>query len=137
MFDRLKGMFRKGASDGLNQTQREAYIDCLVWVMYQDQSLSLGEVSILQSEAESLDWQSTRDLEDYINHATTKARNAVADPHASERYLEDIAARLQTQRLRLRAVDASRSIARSDGDLHSREAAFIEKMRSCFGLTSP
>lgn len=136
MFERLLRLFHRGhnGGDGLNQRQREAYLDVLIWAMYKDNSLSIGEEDILHSESNTLDWESAIPLEDYINRSVEKVRRIIADRHASRHMLEEIADGLQTPELKRRAIRNCRRIAESDGDLHRKEAAFINEMRQIFSV---
>lgn len=134
MFEFLSRLFDKSAKDGLNQGQREAYIDVLVWVMYKDRSITLGEEGILRAEAGSLEWESTMPLDDYLNRAINRVRQVIADEHASRHLLDDISERLETQPMRMRALEACRKIAGSDGDIDTKEADFIATLKQAFHL---
>ncbi len=46
-------------SDRLNQKQREAMIDLLVFAMYADNHLAISEDKIIKDEIDSFNWEST------------------------------------------------------------------------------
>ncbi|MCW5200242.1 hypothetical protein VU07_00250, partial [Desulfobulbus sp. F4] len=62
--------------DGLQQEEREALIDFLLFCEFADNHLSLAEDKILQDEIGRFSWDAVIDIDIYISSAAGRARQA-------------------------------------------------------------
>lgn len=127
----LANLFRKppdvGAQrDGLEQKEREAILDLLLYCTYADNHLSLAEDKIIEQEIERFTWDSGTDIDIYINGATDRARRAISDRQARDGFLSQIRERLTSERAIERALSSMSSLFYADGETTEENVFLIE-----------
>ncbi len=118
----------------LTQTQREALLDLLVWMIFVDHLIAAPEEEQIRQQMQRLAWEGARPLEIYFNSAISRTRELLDKPPAQKDYLEGIALRLGTAEVKQRALQACQEMAAIDGDVAEAEAQLLDKIRSCFDL---
>ncbi len=116
------------------QTQREALLDLLVWMIFVDHLIAAPEEEQIRQQMQRLAWEGARPLEIYFNSAIRRTRELLDKPSAQDKYLEGIAQRLDTAEAKQRALRACQEMAAIDGDVAEAEAQLLDQIRSCFGL---
>ncbi len=134
MLARLKGLFHKFEELSISQPQREAMLDLLLWTMYADRVLALPENERIDQLPDELSWDSVTPFPLYVSTALARVRESLADPDEAQALMDDVYARLGTEAMRRRAYDACRDLSGLDGDVSEEEAAFLERVRTRFGL---
>lgn len=136
MIDILKNLFKSSvaSSDGLNQKQREALIDFLLLCTYADNHLSLAEDNVLKAETERFNWKSGQSVEDYIDGVTPKVRQVHNEEESRRAFIGDISDRLDTLRMKAKAIELSNRLFRSDGNVAEGETKFGAEIREGLGL---
>lgn len=104
------------ASDGLEQTEREAILDLLLYCTYTDNHLSLAEDRILKSEVDAFTWDSGTDVGIYLNNATDRARRADESSEYRNEFLSHIKDRLKSDQAIDRAISSMEALFKSDGE---------------------
>lgn len=135
MFQRIRSIIRNAPDDG-EQRQREALIDLLLWVMYADESLSLPENQML-GQLEDGEWSGVMPPRQYVNAALARVRDVLGDQEKTTAFLEQVAERLGTPEMRQHAYDAACDFAQVDGDVSSKEHAFLRQTHRTFALPEP
>lgn len=116
--------------DGLQQEEREAIIDLLLYCKFIDNHLSLAEEKILQDETAQFNWESGIDADAYIAAATAKVRKSNTDSRIEKELLEHVGKRLESDYARETARTLVAKIFQSDGETYA-EKDFAEKI-SCY-----
>lgn len=130
MLKQLTSLFKRVDETDMQQRQREAMVDLLVWTMYADKVLALPENDRLDHMAEDLTWESTTPFSHYLNMSTAKVRDVLGNEDKAEELLNDISRRLETPAARQEAYDACCDLAQSDGEVVDEEVQFLNKLKS-------
>ncbi|MEO0510388.1 MAG: hypothetical protein AAF065_11075 [Verrucomicrobiota bacterium] len=119
----------KNSADGLNQTEREAIVDLLLFGIYMDNHLSFSEDNVLKNKIELLDWNSSTPVDLYINTATDKVRQSIANENLQNEFLQSLSTRITSEAGKRKALNSVTELFRSDGE-DPREYAFREAVTS-------
>lgn len=114
-------------SDGLQQEEREALIDLLLYCKFADNHLSLAEETVLHQEITQFNWESEVDVDVYIDSATAKIRTANTAPHREKKLLEQVGQRLISAYAKETARALVAKLFQADGETEV-EKAFAEKI---------
>lgn len=134
MLDHIRGLFKRIGSAADEQHQREAMVDLLIWTMYADNVLTLPENDRIDQVTEEMNWNSATPVQQYVNVSIAKVRDAIDDESKAEALLNDISDRLGSDKMRSRAYEACRELARADGEVDDREMHFLDSVKSRFGI---
>ncbi|MBC2602499.1 hypothetical protein [Puniceicoccus vermicola] len=128
--DILKHLYSQKSehTDGLNQEEREAILDLLLFAVYADNHLSLAEDRIIKNEVERLQWESGTSIDYYVDEATGSARAALSSETREAQFLESIQTRLKSPEARNRALSLLSKLFYSDGETRE-ERNFAQKIR--------
>lgn len=118
------------ADTPLTQPEREAIIDLLLFAMYEDRHIALQEDEFIDSHVMQLGWQSGMAVETYVKTATARVRSTRDTAEGKERWLQHIAARLQSRSSRDTAQSLCRSLLNSDARETAEESAFEAQLRA-------
>ena len=129
MIDTLRKLFEKGDETGMQQREREAMVDLLMWTMYIDKVLTLPESDKIDRLAEDLTWTSSTPVGQYINASTSRVRDALGDKDKAAALLEDIHRRLDNEEMRREAYEACCDLAQADGQVADEEAQFLTLLK--------
>ena len=110
------------ATDGLQQEEREALIDFLLFCEFADNHLSLAEDKILQEEIGRFSWDAVIDIDIYISSAAGRARQAKVNVKTEESFLKNAASRLQSSHAKTVAKTLMAKLFRSDGEADAEKA---------------
>lgn len=136
MLEFLQSLFRAGkaSADGLDQPQREALVDLLVYAMYSDSKVSLAEDQLIQRRLEAMDWQAVETVENYYDRAVTRVRDIPASAEARRSFLHRIAERLDNHDTRAKAFQLCHQLFLSDGEESQEEAALESELRAALAV---
>jgi len=128
----LQKLFTPGgsSSDGLNQNQREAIVDLLVFCMYSDRTVSLAEDQLIQRRLEAMDWNAVETIDNYYDRAVTRVRDILVSEDARNSFLQRIAERLEDDATREKAFQLSHQLFLSDGEESPDEQDLEKELRS-------
>lgn len=126
----LQKLFKGGSGDGLNQPQREAIVDLLVFCMYSDRTVSLAEDQLIQRRLEAMDWEAVGSIDNYYDRAVTRVRDILGSEEARRSFLDRIAERLGDQGTREKAFQLSHQIFLSDGNESQEEQELEKELRT-------
>lgn len=107
--------------DGLQQEEREALIDLLLYCEFADNHLSLAEDKVLQDEAAQFSWDSVLDRDSYISSAVSRVRTARTNK-LDEGFLKNATSRLQSSYAKATARSLMVKLFRSDGEVDVEKA---------------
>lgn len=116
--------------EGWTQSQREALVDAMVWMMYADRHLADVEASAIRQEAEDVSWAGPMPIGDYVLASISQLRQVLGDAAKEEAYLKDVVDRLETEKARRQAVESCRHVALSDLEEDGGEHAFMKRLRA-------
>ena len=136
MIDTLRKIFEKGDETGMQQREREAMVDLLIWMMYVDKVLTLPENDKIDRWAEELTWKSSTPVGQYISASTSRVRDALGDRDKAAALLEDIHRRLENEEMRREAYEACCDLAQADGQVADEEAQFLSLLKREFNVES-
>lgn len=138
MLEFMQGLFRrtKASADGLNQGQREAIVDLLVFGMYSDGKVSLAEDQLIQRRLEAMDWQAVESVENYYDRAVTRVRDVMGYPESRRSFLAGIGERLGDAATRERSFDLCHQLFLSDGEQSDAEQALERELRGALGVSA-
>lgn len=114
----------------LTQPQREAIIDLLLYAMYEDRRVALQEDEFIDVHAYQLGWQSGTAVETFVKVATARVRSARDTAEGKERFLNQIAARLNTAAARQTALSLCTAMLNADSKETADESALEAKLKS-------
>ena len=132
--DTLKGQLRRTREAGASQQEREAVIDLLVMTMYADRFIDEAENDAIDRVAENIEGDAARPLVQYLNASIAKVRETLGHREQHDALLRDISERLNTDRMRKLAYDASRAVARADDEMADEEEQFLRTVKGVFGM---
>ena len=138
MLEWIKKLFHIGAeesSDELNQDQREAIVDLLLLAMYADNKLTFKEDEFFKAETHRFAWDSVLTLDNYIDDATVKVRNALQAAMDRKEFLASIAARLSDPNVRDRALELCERLLICDEEGRDQEVVFFREISDALGKT--
>lgn len=127
ILEKLFGANTPAQSDGLQQEEREALIDLLLYCKFADNHLSLTEETVLHKEITLFQWESEVDVDVYIASATAKIRTANTAPHREKKLLEQVGQRLGSDYAKETARTLVAKLFQADGETEA-EKAFAEKI---------
>lgn len=130
MIEKLFSLFREAEPDQLDQSQREAIIDLLVWAMYADGHLAEVEHEWIGREVEMLTWTSAAPASQYVLESATRLRGLLDDKLKSSDYLHDIVARLSNNVARKKAMVACEKMVGCDAQTVAEEQELIDRLRA-------
>lgn len=128
---------RKQARDGMEQAEREAFVDLLVYAQYADRSLSLSEDKVFHAEVSALDWAmspGSLPLEDYINRSITRARGIRRHTIEEDEFLAERARLLKALATRKRLLEALENVILADGDEAGDERTLKQHLRDLLNV---
>ena len=120
-------------SSAWTQTQREALVDLLYYAIYADNHLSAAEETRIATELEKVEWDGPLSVEQAIERAIHRARDARSDPAAKTRLLASVKLRLSTETAISKAAALCEEVLRADG-LADKESPFLAEVRAALGL---
>lgn len=132
MLSRLFGT--KPEEAPMNQTQREALIDALVFAMMADGEMAEEERAELTRSLEGLPWTASTNREVYISAAIVRVEEAKVSRQSADALVADISARLETIELRERAYAQAARIVCSDHDVVDAERGLMSMFIQHFDL---
>jgi uncharacterized tellurite resistance protein B-like protein len=132
--ERLSSVFHGHARADLDQRQREALIDLLVWIMFVDRHIAALEQESVEEAAAGLPWDSPQPVEVFLDGSVRRIREVLGDSEAEAQHLAELASRLIEPAARERAYAACERLARIDGQLSQRELELLERIRAALGL---
>lgn len=106
--------------DGLQQEEREALIDLLLYCEFADNHLSLAEDKVLQDEAAQFNWDSGVDIDNYISSAISRVRTARTNKLEAG-FLKNATSRLQSSYAKATARSLMVTLFRSDGEVDAEK----------------
>ena len=137
LWRRLLGAVRRANDTGaVEQAQREALLDLLVWAMYADRHLALPERKAIRQHAEDMDWDSPTDPATYLDEAVVRLRELLGDDAAEATHLRSISVRLGTPDMRLLSYRACQELTAADGERRPEEEAFLARVANQFGIAA-
>ena len=132
--DTLERQLERTREAGASQEEREAVIDLLVMTMYADRFIDTAENDAIERVADEIDGDPSLPLGQYVNASIARVRATLDDEHSQHRLLEDIDARLGTDRMRELAYQASRAVAHADDEMADEEEQFLSSVRAVFEI---
>jgi len=127
----------KGADpDALSQTQREAMVDMLLWMMHADGNITAEEQETLETKSKSLRWDSVTPLKQYVGGSVAKYHKVEHNAAERQAYLQDIVARLKTEKVRQKALDAVTRLAKADNDFADEEQELVKNLQAAIKAAS-
>ncbi len=109
-------------------------VDLLIWTMYADNVLTLPENDRIDQVTEEMKWQSATAPRQYVNVSIAKVRDAIDNTSKANAFLSDISDRLGSDKMRTRAYEACRDLARADGEVANEEMHFLSTVKTHFGI---
>ncbi|MGF1450873.1 MAG: hypothetical protein ACFB21_02220 [Opitutales bacterium] len=124
--------------DGMAQTEREAFVDLLVYAQYADRSLSLSEDKAFNAEISALAWDnqaatSALPLEDYVNRAIARVRGIRRHTVEEDDFLAERTDVLRNPKTRQRLLTALENVTWADGDEAGDERTLKQHIRDLVG----
>lgn len=111
-FDLLDDLLTGKKYRELSQTQNEAFIDTLTFVMVVDETLDETERGRLDETLDDMEWEGEVPMARYVEQSLGRARELAPDDY--DAYLADVDERLEDQSIREQAYYVSAQIAYAD-----------------------
>ena len=109
----------------LEQPQREAIIDTLVFAMMADGEMTSEERDELDGAFDRLEWSGEFDRETFLDESIARANQAKKSMDQARQYLAEIGGRLQTDPIRDRAYEMAARIVCADRDVAEAERGLM------------
>lgn len=109
----------------LEQPQREAIIDTLVFAMMADGEMTPEERDELDGAFDKLEWGGEFDRETFLDESIARAMDATGSKERAATYIADIGARLPDLPTRERAYELAARIVCSDRDVAEAERGLM------------
>lgn len=122
LFDKF---FKHKHEQPLTQSQREAFIDALVFAVMADGEMAEEEREELNLDLDEISWEGDSNRELFISESIERVSEATVSADAARAYVRDIGARLQSDELRERAYAASSRIVCADHDVAEAERGLM------------
>ncbi|MBD2294289.1 hypothetical protein H6G06_12505 [Anabaena sphaerica FACHB-251] len=116
-----------------NQIQKEALIDLCLLGMYSDDRISLAEQDFIEDEYTQLKWESGISFSGYLQRTIPKIRSVKNNSQKTNELLQDIANRLQDDKLKSQAVAELEKLLSTDGIINLEEK-FLSKVKTVMGI---
>ncbi|MEM9253630.1 MAG: hypothetical protein AAGB29_14900 [Planctomycetota bacterium] len=129
MLETITHTLAASQTEAWSQTQREALVDAMVWVMYADHFLADVERASIDEHAAKARWAGPMPVKDYTLKSATALRQALGDLAAEKAYAESIIDRLGDKPARDYTLFACGEVSRSDGRTDMDEARLLSRLR--------
>jgi uncharacterized tellurite resistance protein B-like protein len=141
IIERFRARFG-GADDWLTEPEHIAardlaVVELLVLAMFADGTSGTAERDAITEFAQSRPWPPESSAEHAVDTATARVRAASDAERGVAELIEDICIRLDHVDDQHFALDHLATLVEADGVITEAEVAFIEELRSQFGLPNP
>lgn len=113
----------------MNQSQREALIDLLVFSIFADAHLSLKEDAALEASLAEIGWDSPRPREIHFCNSMNRARKAAESAEATAEYIASRTAVFDDSDSKFALIAHLKRILSSD-DTVEAESAFLRQVKA-------
>lgn len=113
--------------DDLEQSEREAILELLLFAFYADNHLSLAEGDLIKEEGDRFNWQGSVTVEQFVESATERVRRHKSDPRLADECLRDLSAALVRPTAKSTALGLVERLFEADGS-NARENEFRAKL---------
>ena len=118
--------------DRLNQGQREAIIDALLYCLYADDYDDPAERNIMDKSIARLNWESGISVTDYIEFATEKVNRALSSEESEQAFLASISERLEDWERRFQTLQLCKILFYSDMFFSDEEVRALTELSRVF-----
>jgi hypothetical protein len=130
MLSRLGETFRRWTQEELANTQLEALVDAVLLVMYADRAIKAEEQDELDRVVQDLPWQGKASPEAYLSKAIARVKKAGQSDEEMERYLSEIALKVETPGFASELLDACAGMAEVDRQVQGGEKVALERLKA-------
>jgi hypothetical protein len=116
-----------------NQIQKEALIDLCLLGMYSDDRISLAEQDFIENESTQIKWESGISFSSYLQKTIPKIRSVKNNSQKTNELLQDIANRLQDNKLKTQAIAELEKLLSTDGIVNLEEE-FLYEVKAVMGI---
>lgn len=113
----------------MNQSQREALIDLLVFSIFADAHISLQEDAALEAILAEIGWDSPRPREIHFCNSMSRARKAAESTEATAEYIASRTAIFDDSDSKFTLIDYLERVLSSDATVEA-ESAFLRQVRA-------
>ena len=132
LLSRLITGWTKEKSDGLQQEQREAMIDAMLYCLFADDYDDPMERHVLDKAIAKFSWESNTDIPEYIESASAIVREALASRESEQQLLKDISRRLTNWETRFQAIQFCKILLYSDLFVSNEEVRALAELSAAF-----
>lgn len=121
-------------NEPLNQTQREAVVDLLLWTMYVDKSVHYRESDQIDEIAAELSEDLDLSLLSHIKKALPRIRDMAFNQENWSSYLIEINEDLENESVRRSAYQLCLEVAEADKDMVDAELQFLDIVKESLNV---
>lgn len=134
IFDAIDDFFGGKRYDHLDQEQTEAFIDALIFTIVADDEIATGEEKKLAEELEEFQWEGSTPVDQYTRQKREELRDVVDDKESARAFCEDIAERLDDDKLQEEAYYFAARVTFADRELLDEERVALNHLVEAFEI---